>query len=168
MKRKKRVTWGRGQGGRVGKKEERRHLKKGWRAGTPGHSMPGTLPGRLTGKAQSKRRHFPLWAGGFPGAFRCCRLHSGKESARQCKRLRRLGFNSWGGKILPGEGKGNLPQYACLGNPTDNRAWQATARGAARSQTQLNTHISLALSTMIFPQHALCHLTLWQYREWRT
>lgn len=57
MKRKERVTSGRGQGGRVGKKEKRRHCEKGWRAGTPGHSTPGTLPGRLTCKAQSKPWH---------------------------------------------------------------------------------------------------------------
>lgn len=73
MKRKQRVTWGRGQGGRVGKKEKRRHHEKGWREGTPGHSTPGTLPGRLTGKAPSKRHHFQLQAGGFPGALRCLR-----------------------------------------------------------------------------------------------
>ena len=72
MKRKKRVTWGRGQGGRVGKEKRRQH-EKGWREGTPGHSTPGTLPGRLTGKAPSKRHHFHLQAGGFPGAFRCRR-----------------------------------------------------------------------------------------------
>jgi len=37
----------------------------------------------------------------------------------------------------PGEGNGNLLQYPCLGNPTDRRAWQATAHGVAKSQTQL-------------------------------
>ena len=58
---------------------------------------------------------------------------------------RKSGSIPGAGKILPGEGNGNLLQYACLGNPTDNRAWQATLHGVARSQTQLNTHICLAL-----------------------
>ena len=136
MKRKKRVTWGRGQGGRVGKKEERRHLEKGWRAGTPGHSTPGTLPGRLTGKAQSKRRHFPLQAGGFPGAFRCCRLHSGKESARQCKRRRRLGFHSWGGRSPPEKGTATHSRILAWRIPMDRGAWWATVHRVPKSQTR--------------------------------
>ena len=32
----------------------------------------------------------------------------------------------------PGEGNGNLPQYSCLGNPTDRGAWWATVHGVAR------------------------------------
>ena len=37
----------------------------------------------------------------------------------------------WVRKIL-GEGKGNPPQYPCLGNPMDRGAWQATVHGAAK------------------------------------
>ena len=38
----------------------------------------------------------------------------------------------------PGEGNGNPLQYSCLENPMDRRAWQATARGVAKSQTGLS------------------------------
>ena len=35
------------------------------------------------------------------------------------------------GRSLRG-GNGNSPQYACLGNPMDRRAWQATVWGCKR------------------------------------
>ena len=31
----------------------------------------------------------------------------------------------------PGGGRGNSPQYSCLGNPMDRGAWQATVHGVA-------------------------------------
>ena len=34
-----------------------------------------------------------------------------------------------------GEGNENPLQYSCLENPMDGGAWQATVRGAAKSQT---------------------------------
>ena len=34
---------------------------------------------------------------------------------------------------FPGEESGNPLQYACLGNPTDREAWQATVHGIAKS-----------------------------------
>ena len=37
----------------------------------------------------------------------------------------------------PGEGNGDLPQYSCLENPMDRRAWRATVHRVARSQTRL-------------------------------
>ena len=37
-----------------------------------------------------------------------------------------------------GEGNGNPLQYSCLENPMDGRAWQATVRGVAKSQTSLS------------------------------
>ena len=40
----------------------------------------------------------------------------------------------------PGEGNGNPLQYSCLENSMDRRAWQATVRGVAKSQTRLSTH----------------------------
>ena len=46
-------------------------------------------------------------------------------------------FDPWVGKIL-GEGNGNPLQYSCLGNPMNRGAWQATAHGVAKSQTQLS------------------------------
>ena len=33
---------------------------------------------------------------------------------------------------------GSPLQYSCLENPTDRRAWQASFRGVAKSQTQLS------------------------------
>ena len=40
-----------------------------------------------------------------------------------------------------GEGNGNPPQYFCLGNPMDRRAWQATVHRVVKSQTRVSTHI---------------------------
>ena len=39
---------------------------------------------------------------------------------------------------FPGEGYDNPLQYSYLGNPMDRRAWRATVRGVAKSQTQLS------------------------------
>ena len=39
----------------------------------------------------------------------------------------------------PEEGNGNLIQYSCLENSKDRGDWEATVRGVAKSQTQLNT-----------------------------
>ena len=35
----------------------------------------------------------------------------------------------------PQEGKGNLFQYSCLGNPMDRGAWRDTVHGVAKNQT---------------------------------
>ena len=43
---------------------------------------------------------------------------SGKESARQYRRLRRRGLIPGLGRT-PGGENGNPPQYSCLGNPMD-------------------------------------------------
>ena len=37
----------------------------------------------------------------------------------------------------PGGGHDNPLQYSCLENPMDKGAWQATAHGVIKSQTQL-------------------------------
>ena len=37
----------------------------------------------------------------------------------------------------PGEGNGNLLQYAWVENPVDKGAWLATVHGVIKSQTQL-------------------------------
>ena len=39
----------------------------------------------------------------------------------------------------PGEGNGNPLQYACLENPVDRGAWQATVHGVARVGHDLAT-----------------------------
>ena len=46
---------------------------------------------------------------------------------------------------FPGEGNGNPPQYSCLENPMDGRAWQATCHGVAKSQTRLSDFTFLLL-----------------------
>ena len=70
---------------------------------------------------------------GFPGGA------SGKEPARQCRRLKSCGFDSWAWKI-PGGGHGNSLQYSCLGNPVDRGAWWATVHGVTKRWTRLNAH----------------------------
>ena len=40
----------------------------------------------------------------------------------------------------PGEGNGKLFQNACLENPMDRGAWQATLHGVTKSWTRLSTN----------------------------
>ena len=40
-----------------------------------------------------------------------------------------------------GEGNDNLPQYSCLENSMDRRAWWATVHGVAKIQTLTNTFV---------------------------
>ena len=61
------------------------------------------------------------------------RWFSGKESASQCRRHRKWGFNTWIRKI-PWR-NGNPLQYSCLENPMDRGAWRATVHGVANSWT---------------------------------
>ena len=53
---------------------------------------------------------------GFPGCA------SDKESACQCRRHKRCGFDPWV-RRSPGEGNGNPLQYSCLKNSMDRGAW---------------------------------------------
>ena len=48
------------------------------------------------------------------------RWHNGKESACQCRRCKRCGFNPWVGKI-PWIGNGNSLQYSCPENSHGQR-----------------------------------------------
>ena len=43
-----------------------------------------------------------------------------------------------GSERSPGVGNGNTPQYSCLENSMERRAWQATNHGVTMSQTQLS------------------------------
>ena len=43
-----------------------------------------------------------------------------------------------GSERSPGGGNSNPLQCSCLGNSTDRGAWQATAPGVTKSQTQLS------------------------------
>ena len=62
---------------------------------------------------------------------------SGKESACQCRRLKRHMFDPWVGKI-PWSRNGNSFQYSCLENSIDRGAWRATVHGATESWTWLS------------------------------
>ena len=56
---------------------------------------------------------------------------SGKESAYQCRRYKRCGFDPWM-RGSPGGGHGNPLQYSCLKNPVDGGDWQATVHRSQR------------------------------------
>ena len=49
----------------------------------------------------------------------------------------------------PGEGNNNPLQYSCLENSMDREAWQATAHGVTKSQTQLS------MLTQIKPHYSI-------------
>ena len=61
---------------------------------------------------------------------------SSKESACQCRRHKRHGFDPWVERS-PAGGHGNSMafHYSDLENPTDRGAWQATVQRVAKSQT---------------------------------
>ena len=83
-----------------------------------------------TSRTSSLSVHNLSWASRWLG---------GKETACQCRRCRRCGFNPWVRKIpwiFPGNG--NPLQYSCLGNPMDRGAWWATVHGVAKSRIQLS------------------------------
>ena len=89
----------------------------------------------------------PKGTKGFPGG------DSGKESACQCRRCKRLGFDPWIGKI-PWRRKDENPlQYSCLKNSMDKRSlvgyspWgrrvrhdRASACTHAHTHTHTHTH----------------------------
>ena len=102
----------------------------------------GPTPGRYS----LKKRGCAVSAEASPGtSLNCCA--SGKESTRQCRRCKRLGFNPWIGKIpwrrkwqptpvfLPGEccGQRGLAGYS----PRGRREWDTTER---RTQTAPPAH----------------------------
>ena len=58
-----------------------------------------------------------------------------KESACQCRRLKRCGFDP-GSERSPGVGHGTPLQCSCL----EYWAWRATVHGIAKSRTRLITH----------------------------
>ena len=89
-----------------------------------------------------------LW---FPGGS------DGKESA--CN-ARDLGSIPGLGRSL-GEGNDNLPQYSCLENSMDRRAWWATVHGVAKIQTPINTFVFFCdTGELSFNLVTLSYLTL--------
>ena len=61
---------------------------------------------------------------GFPGVSVVKKLPTKAGDAKDSGLIPGLGRS-------PGEGNGNPPQYSCLGNPMDRRAWRATVQGVA-------------------------------------
>ena len=72
-----------------------------------------------------------------PDLYVLSRWHSGGESACQCRRPKRCGFDPHVGKI-PWRRAGNTLQYSCLENPMDKRAWLAIVHGVAKECMQQN------------------------------
>ena len=65
---------------------------------------------------------------GFPGGT------GGKETACQCRRRKRGGFDPGSGRS-PAEEHDSPLQYSCMENPMDRGAQQATVHSAAKSRT---------------------------------
>ena len=89
-------------------------------------------------KAKSRlQRHFSLLV--CPGISIIVTTNgaSDKESACQCRRHKRRGFDPWVAKV-PWSRKCNLLWYSCLKNPMDRGTWRATVHGVAKSWTQLS------------------------------
>ena len=84
---------------------------------------------------------------------------SGKKKKKKfaCQ-PRRLGSNSWVGKILGGR-HGNPLQYSCLENPMDRGAWQATDHRIAERWTWPSTHALKAALSMfsVNSDHGIQH-----------
>ena len=59
-----------------------------------------------------------------------------KNSPANAEDTRDTGFLLGSGRS-PGEGKGNLLQYSCRGNPRDRGTWWVTVCGVVKSWTQL-------------------------------
>ena len=85
-------------------------------------------------------------------AMRLPRWHSGKESACQCRRQRRLGFDPWVGKI-PWRRKWRPSSYSCLENPMDREAWQAMVHRVTKESNK--TEHSCIHPNTIFPKSPL-------------
>ena len=68
---------------------------------------------------------------------------SRRESACQCQRRKRLGFNPWVGKI-PLKKRATWSSILGLGNPMDRGAWQAKSMGSQRVEGNWATWLSQA------------------------
>ena len=71
-----------------------------------------------------------LYKLGFPGGAIV------KETAFQCRRHKRCGFDSWIRKI-PWRRNGNPLQYSCLEIPMNRGDWQSTTHRVTKSWTRL-------------------------------
>ena len=69
----------------------------------------------------------------------------GKEPTSQCRRYKRLGFNTWVGKIPLEKGIATHSSILAWRISMDRGAWQATVHGVTKSRTRLSdlahTHV---------------------------
>ena len=92
-------------------------------------------------------------------------LHSGKESACQCRTRDTGSIPGWGRSR--GEGNGYPLQYSCLEKSMNRGAWRATVHGLAKSQTwvtntlfSLNYYLSYLSCHRKLPEEYLLHSSL--------
>ena len=87
---------------------------------------------------------------------------SGKDSACQCRRHKKRGFNPWVGKIPWRKKMAIHASVSCLENSMDRGAWWATVHGVAKSQTRLSTytHIHTHNACTCTHTHPLCLMVL--------
>ena len=78
---------------------------------------------------------------------------SGKESACQCRRLKRHRFKPWVRKIPWRRKWQSTPFFFCLGNPVDRGAWQPIAHGVAKDSDMTehtrNSHYAFPSADLI-------------------
>ena len=80
--------------------------------------------------------------------YSCHRWHGGNESACQCRRCRRHGFEPWVSKIPWSR---NCPlHYSSMESSTDRGACWASVHGVAKSQTQPSMHTCVCQDCHIF------------------
>ena len=130
------------------------HWRRKWQPSPvflPGESQ-GQEPGGLPSMGSHRVRHdwrdlaaaaatlpsvastFPSFSTASPTSWTSLVAQMVKRICLQC---RRPGLIPGSGRP-PGEGNGNPPQYSCLGNPMDGRAWCATVHRVTNSWTWLS------------------------------
>ena len=90
----------------------------------------------VQGTLRSLLQHHSLEASFLQCLLWVSQVACGKEPACQCKRYKRLGFNTWV-RRSPGEGHSNPLWYSCLENPMDRGAWWAAVHRVVQSRIRL-------------------------------
>ena len=86
---------------------------------------------------------------------------STKETACQCSRFRKWGFDPWA--VRPPGGENSNPfQYSCLDNSMDGGAWQATVHRITKSWTWLRDWAHTHTHWVVIDYHSFSpHVTAW-------
>ena len=86
---------------------------------------------------------------------------STKETACQCSRCRKWGFDPWAVRS-PGGENSNPFQYSCLDNSMDGGAWQATVHRITKSWTWLRDRAHTHTHWVVIDYHSFSpHVTAW-------